>query len=100
MEKVTTKQRKFIADLSEEHQVSCPDLEEMSKNDAFKWIHDVLNNEPETDNKVLVKINPAQWGLALKMVYLNWMNRGDDMLHHNGKFLDQVKETYSLFEIK
>ena len=100
MEKATQKQKDFIEDLSVKYQKTCPDLKDLSIEDADIWIKDILHNGNEDPGVIKVPFNPVQYGLCLKLVYQKWIYNGIDALDQKEKFIKEVKDTYILFEFK
>lgn len=100
MEKATEKQVNFIKELSERFQKPISNFHELTKETADIVIKTLLNGHLEDKNKSIEDVNPAQYGLALKMVHQKFVNNGMNPLDVKSEFLAEVRETYSLFEIK
>lgn len=98
MEKITEKQVNFIKELSERFQKLVPNFDEMSNQEANILIKEWLTNGKPFGSSVKGDINPVQWGLALKLVYQNWTRNNSSPLKDSENFIQEVKNTYSLFE--
>lgn len=98
MEKATEKQVEFIKTLSERFQKAVPNFEELSLEDAKVLIDEWLTNGKPSGSQVKADINPVQWGLALKLVYQNWTRNNSSPLKDKENFIQEVKNTYLLFE--